>query len=169
MNCRKEERGSESIANDTNHNPDFGPEGTLRLDAAVELSKNIAVVLVAALGAYRILSSMTSEFYLVALLIFGGAVIYVLLLPYKVAVLIKGEWGFIARARVVRTIAYGLPMWLLLTIVLLLYPSVSESIVLFFQNPSVVDFQRPLALFSFFIFMGFSAVSGATLRGMLKL
>ena len=140
-----------------------------KLDHIVDLTKNIAIVGLTAFGAYRALSDLNAEFSYLGLFIFGGAIIYALYLPYKVAGLKHGEWGFIARARVVRTIIFGIPLWILLALILSWDSTIAESVILFTKEPSSVEFERPFLLFTLFVIVSSSAVSGIGLSTMLRL
>jgi hypothetical protein len=140
-----------------------------KLDSYVDFTKNAAIVGLAAFGAYRALIELNGEYSFIGLFIFGGAIIYALYLPYKVAGVIQGDWGFVARARVVRSIVFGIPLWVLIAVALSWDKTIAERVVLFITEPSSSGFDRPFLLFTLFVIIAHSAVSGLGLDNMLNL
>jgi hypothetical protein len=104
--------------------------------------------LLAAIGAYWSVRLADEIFLSWALFLFGGAIVYALILPYKRASLIEDDWGLSARAKALRIVLGSTPLYVLPAIVILLDDSLAESLPTF--RYQIQSFQFPDAFGTFF-------------------
>jgi len=126
-----------------------------QIDKWVDYIKQLFVVGFAAGGAYASIFLADSVFLPWALWLMGGSIGYALFLSYKRASLIQGEWGMVLRARVLRILMIGLPLWGFITIAFYLDNSLARLLPEFLADPNSVAFTRSLILlFSLAIVFG---------------
>ncbi len=117
------------------------------LDRNVDYCRQVVVVVIAAVGAYWS-TTLASEVLLPwTLFLFGGAIIYTLVLPYKRASLIEGRWGLPARVKALTVVLMGSPFYLFPSIAVLLDTSLAESLPMFHYQIATFQFETAFSSF----------------------
>lgn len=141
----------------------------------MDYCRQVVVVVIAAVGAYWS-TTLASEVLLPwTLFLFGGAIVYTLVLPYKRALLVEGRWSLPARAKALTVILMGLPFYLIPSVAVLFSPSLAETLPTFhyliasFQFESAFD--SLVTLLTYFLIGGLLAsifTAGLGIRHILK-
>ncbi len=116
-----------------------GTKSFTTLDGWIDLSKHIATVIFAVSAAIAAMIGIGVNQFFWALVLMGGAIVYSLYLPYKAAILVKGDWGFIARVRVAQTLLAGIPTWGILVFYLIFNPSILPLVPSYLLDSSVEE------------------------------
>ena len=128
------------------------------LDRNVDYYRQVVVVVIVAVGAYWSTTLATEVLLPWTLFLFGGAIIYTLVLPYKKALLVEGRWGLPARAKALTVILMGLPFYLIPSVAVLFSPSLAETLPTF--HYLVASFQFIAAFDSLVMLLAWFLVGG---------
>jgi len=125
-----------SILGNAVHEMSSVTDYSTQLDRWVDFTRDCLLVLYAVLSAFLTLTQTdTSQVYW-PLVVIGLVTIYALYLPYKRASLMRGQLSLIARARVLRTIVVGIPVWLGLTALFITNPTYMLDAQAYLADPS---------------------------------
>ena len=147
---------------------DEGRKDFSSVDGWIDLIKDTTSVLFALTAAIAAMVGIDVNQFFWILVLLGGTIVYSVFLPYKRAILIKGEWGAIARAHTARTIIMAIPAWGILSYLLIINGNLSSHIREYVLSEPVDEVSRLIIFIMFALLISGSIAISYKFENMLR-